>query len=484
MNVSAPSDVVNPFRSPKEFLSHLDPEVAASLITAAADIAIVIDQDGIIRDIAFGSEDLSRENFGDFVGRAWIDTVTIESRPKIKELLKASGAKSAQRWRQVNHPSSSRGTDIPVRYCTVPIGTKGRLAAIGRDLRSIAGLQQRLVDAQQSMEREYARIRHAETRYRLLFQVTSEAVIVVEAPTHRVVEANPSAQKLLARPAKKLAGSNLIDLFEPNSQSDVEELLNTVRNVTNADEIRARLAVQQGGEVLVSASLVRQGDSAHFLMRLTPLEARVSNAMLPRAKSKALDVIDAMPDGFVLTSLDRRILSANAAFLDMSELATEEQLRGELIERWVGRTGVDMSVLVANLREHGTVRHFGTVVRGEYGATEDVEISAVMVSGGDEPCLGFTIRNVGRRLAVLSGRKEREMPKSVEQLTELVGRVSLKELVRETTDIIEKLCIEAALELTNDNRASAAEMLGLSRQSFYVKLRRFGLGDIETDSPA
>jgi DNA-binding NtrC family response regulator len=42
--------------------------------------------------------------------------------------------------------------------------------------------------------------------------------------------------------------------------------------------------------------------------------------------------------------------------------------------------------------------------------------------------------------------------------------------------IPEKLCIEAALELTGDNRAAAVEMLGLSRQSLYVKLRRYGLG--------
>jgi DNA-binding NtrC family response regulator len=66
-------------------------------------------------------------------------------------------------------------------------------------------------------------------------------------------------------------------------------------------------------------------------------------------------------------------------------------------------------------------------------------------------------------------------------MTELVGRVSLKELVRDTTDIIERLCIEAALELTGDNRASAAEMLGLSRQGLYSKLRRYGLGDLDSD---
>ena len=53
----------------------------------------------------------------------------------------------------------------------------------------------------------------------------------------------------------------------------------------------------------------------------------------------------------------------------------------------------------------------------------------------------------------------------------------MKTFVREMTDLIERLCIEAALELVGENRASAAEMLGLSRQGLYVKLRRYGLVD-------
>ncbi len=62
-----------------------------------------------------------------------------------------------------------------------------------------------------------------------------------------------------------------------------------------------------------------------------------------------------------------------------------------------------------------------------------------------------------------------------------MGRVTLKDLVRETTDLVERLCIEAALELTKDNRASAAEILGLSRQSLYSKLHRFKLGNLTND---
>ena len=135
-------------------------------------------------------------------------------------------------------------------------------------------------------------------------------------------------------------------------------------------------------------------------------------------------------------------------------------------------------LLLANLRQHGSVRLFATTLRGRLGTSIPVEISATSVAQGEPSCLGFTIRDVGRRLASEPTRRGRELPRSVEQLTELVGRVPLKELVREATDLIERLCIESALELTQDNRASAAEMLGLSRQSLYVKLRRYGLGDL------
>jgi DNA-binding NtrC family response regulator len=57
----------------------------------------------------------------------------------------------------------------------------------------------------------------------------------------------------------------------------------------------------------------------------------------------------------------------------------------------------------------------------------------------------------------------------------LVGSAPLRDIVASMTDVIEKSCIEAAVELTSNNRVAAAEMLGLSRQSLYVKLRKYDL---------
>jgi transcriptional regulator PpsR len=134
-------------------------------------------------------------------------------------------------------------------------------------------------------------------------------------------------------------------------------------------------------------------------------------------------------------------------------------------------------VLVANIQQRGAVRLFSTMLHGVNGTQLQVEISGVSVKSPPNPCLGFSIRDVGQRMGI-ERPSLNELPRSADQLVELVGRVPLQEIVSETADLIEKLCIEAALRLTRDNRASASEMLGLSRQSLYVKLRRYGIGEV------
>ncbi len=480
------SSLVNAFKSPQNTLGPLDPDAAATLITAASDIALIIDDRGLIQDLAFNSERLAMDLEGseNWLGQPWAETVTVESRGKIEALLRQANAGAPARWRHVNHVSP-RGTQVPVLYSTVQLADKGSVVAFGRDLTDISELQQRLVDAQQSMERDYSRLRHVETRYRLLFEMSAEAVLILDAATLKVVEANPAARDLFGENWKRVLGRAFQDAFDPESQQGIQALLAGIRALGRAEEVRVRL-LEGAREVTVTGSLFRQESSSLFLVRIVPTAGEVAAAM-PEAKLQLLKVIENAPDGFVVVGADERIIAANAAFCDMVQLPSEEQARGEMLDRWLGRPGVDLDVLLANLRQRGSVRLFATVLRGAFGDTVDVEVSAVSVVNGGQPCFGFAIRNVGRRMpppgaGAAGPTLPRELPRSVEQLTELVGRVSLKELVREATDVIEKLCIEAALELTGDNRASAAEMLGLSRQSLYVKLRRYGLGDLAEDT--
>ncbi len=468
------------FESPELFLAGLDARTTASLISAAADVALILDEHGVIRDMAFGNDELQQHGYHDWLGKPWLDTVTIESRPKVEEMLSEAPSLGSAKWRHINHPSSD-SADLALLYTVVPLGSEAgahRAVAFGRDLRSQVALQQRLVSAQLSMERDYWRLRHVETRYRLLFQVAAEAVLILDATTEKLEEANPAAYKLLGDKARA-ANWTLIQGLDSLSVPAVQQMFAALRLRGRADAITVCFA-DSSDVYTLSGSLFRQENSTHFLIRVTPLnptEASTESSMT----QMLLRAIDNAPDAFVMTDTDGRVLTANRAFLEMTQLASEALVRGEPLQKWLGRSGVDMNVLISNLRQRGTVRLFATTVQGEYGSVAEVEISAASVSSDDQPCLGFTIRDIGRRLSN-EPLTSKDLPRSAGQMTELVGRVPLRDIVRETTDLIEELCIQAALELTGDNRAAAAEMLGLSRQSLYVKLKRFGVGDAVLES--
>jgi transcriptional regulator PpsR len=228
----------------------------------------------------------------------------------------------------------------------------------------------------------------------------------------------------------------------------------------------------------MSASCFRQEQATLLLVRLTSADAPSASA--DRRSSLLMDLIERSPDAFVLTDLDGYILTANRAFLDLAEAGSEEQVRGTLLSTYVGRPGADFPVFVSMLKKNGVVRLIATSARGSHGSQAEVEVSAVWVPEGEDACIGFSLRDIGRRLAG-GPQGARDLTRAVEELTALVGRVSLRDLVRDTVDLVERHFIEAALELTNDNRTSAAEVLGVSRQSLYVKLRRHRLAAADSD---
>jgi transcriptional regulator PpsR len=464
---------VKPFDAPEAALGDIGSDFMAALLGAAADISIILDNEGTIRDLAYGSDELSSEIGDDWIGRRWADTVTAESRPRALSLLaEATPDPTAPQRQQVSHVSRS-GAELPVRYFVARLNAR-HLIAVGHNLQGIAALQQRLVDAQQSLERDYWRLRQLETRYRLLFRSATDAIVILDPDSGKVVEANPAASLLLAADSRRLVGRAFPDGFDEAGTRAIQSLVAGVRAAGRANDVRARQ--RTGTEFQVSGAPVRQESASLILLRLSPVDAEGHKQTAAEPRSRLTRMVEKAPDGIVLTGQDGRILSANTAFLDLAQLTTEDQARGESLDRWLGRPGVDLNVLIANLRQHGAVRLFATQVRSELGASSEVEISAVSVHNGEQPSFGFIIRNVDRRVSA-DGGGERALPSSIEHLTELVGRVPLKEVVRESTDMIERLCIEAALELTGDNRASAAELLGLSRQSLYVKLRRYGLSE-------
>jgi transcriptional regulator PpsR len=473
---------VNAARPREDTFASLRTTDTATLIAAAADVALLLDEKGVIRDVTVGSQEFDGLGHTDWIGRTWADIVTVESRPKVEALLRNPSAMSGTKWRHINH-ADRRGTSVPVLYATVPAGQPGQVLAIGRDLRQFTAIQQRLVNAQQSMQRDYARLRQIEMRYRALFDVVTEPILIVDGATLRIAEANPAAARMFGENARRLQGRTLADCFETAHRPTLLSMLETVRSGKAAEPVALSLAHAPGQHTEASATVFRPDTGVLFLVRLgQPQGAPAAGTGNSPTQGAVLEAIENAPDGLVVTDSAGGILYANASFAELAQMDSSEQLVGESLERWLGRSGVDLGVLMANLRRHEAVRLFPSVIRGRFGVETSVEISAAAAADGKHSCLGFAIRDVSRRLGV-GGPSSPRMSRSVGQLAELVGQVPLRDIVGETTDLIERMCIETALQLTRDNRAAAAEMLGLSRQSLYVKLRRFGLGDAAAGDP-
>jgi transcriptional regulator PpsR len=196
-------------------------------------------------------------------------------------------------------------------------------------------------------------------------------------------------------------------------------------------------------------------------------------------RSTVEELIDHLPDGFVAIDQAGIICHVNQAFLDLVQLGSKGSAIGESLGRWLWQPGVDLNALLANVQKHKTVRLFTTTIRGELGTETEIEISAG-ASEAERGQIGVLLRNVARRLP--SGGEADLLRSALGSMSEQIGKSSLRQLVKNTVGIVEQHYVKQALELADGNRTATAELLGLSRQSLYAKLNRYGLDDKGPDT--
>jgi hypothetical protein len=133
-------------------LSPWAPELAETFAALASDVALVLDEQGVIVKVAqHATQPLLAP---DWVGKAWVETVTVESRVKVDQMLSDVANSGIARQRQLNHPQDD-GSSVAVAYTAVRLGENGATLAVGHDLRAQAEMQQRFVQAQQALEQSY-----------------------------------------------------------------------------------------------------------------------------------------------------------------------------------------------------------------------------------------------------------------------------------------------------------------------------------------
>jgi transcriptional regulator PpsR len=442
-----------------------------SLLADLADLQFSLNDSHRVASIASESaltRELSRDTL---IGLPWLELVSDADRAHAATSLEAAAANpgTVQKMDARLNIIPDR-EPVPVSCWICGDSDDKTLHIACSDLRSESNLRQQLVNAQRTLEQDYWSNRRLEARYRRMLEMVAEGFIVVDDLSGRVLEANGVANTLLELEEGALVGRIFPVGLDAEGARALTELQREARTTTGVVQGRVTTA---GGEALdAGVTCLRQGNETRLLLRL----AATSD------KNQSEGVTDSSfhssPDGILITDSAGVVIAANSAYLEMAGIQDAEQATGRRADRWLGRSIVDLDVLLGNIQPDKALQLFSSVLRTEFGTRIDIELSAVQIERLGQALILMFIRDVGRRIDA-DHTTEVHLPRSIEQITGRVGRVPLKQLVRESTDVIEALCIEAALRLTQDNRAAAAELLGLSRQSLYTKLRRFDIGDSE-----
>lgn len=463
----------------------IGPEMLGDIIAAASDIAVVVTLEGRVLSVLTGGGSASAapplRPLDHWEGADLRRHLTRESVPKLDAALTALAEGGMPRPTEINHTDPAM-SELPVRYSFHRIGPGGTVLMLGRDLRPVADMQQRLVRAQAALERDYEASRALETRYRVLLASVREPIVFVSLATGRIADLNPSAASLVGASVSDLTGTALAGELEGRRRGELLEALGAPEGDASPVTVRAR---RSGREVALRSVPFRSGGERFALVRLeTPETGPTSEDGLGAALEQ---LFERGADAMVLTDARGAIRQTNEAFLALVDAAGASAVEGHGLAEFLARGSADLRVLAEAAARAGALRLYTTALVTAFGGRVPVEIAATAL-GGDEggpDGFAFVIRDAARADALRGEAAEGgtvlgdNLARSV---AEMVGAAPLRDIVAETTDAVERLCIRTAVDLTGNNRVAAAEMLRLSRQSLYVKLRKYGLLSKDVDA--
>jgi transcriptional regulator PpsR len=284
------------------------------------------------------------------------------------------------------------------------------------------------------------------------------------------------ALQLTSQSRGSVAGLEFLPTLSTKDRDLLQAMLARVREQGKAPGVIIHLG-QERKSWMVRSTLVTSEPWPVFLLQLAPA-GNAQPLADPDDAPSLDDLFERAPDGFVVFDQDGVLLRANQAFLDLIEVGSKSSVIGERLSRWLWRPGADVSVLLAHVNRNRHVRMFSTVIHSELGTEMEVEISAAGLRQTPTETFVAVLRDVSRRLQLSAGSDT--LRTSLASMSEQVGKTPLRKLVRNTVGVVEQHYVKAALELAEGNRTAAAEILGLSRQSLYAKLNRYGLeGDAD-----
>ena len=452
-----------------------DPGQIDELVESVADLAVLVSGDGVVEGISVNPDCPSLGCLDHWVGRKFETFLTQESREKFAERLTVIAAKPdlARRPVELNHVDNATW-EFPIRYSLHRVKGSDSILLVGRDMQPIAEVQQRLVSEQLARERDQQKMRSGETFYRVVLEAAETPLVLVEPEKGRIHDLNSAAATLLGTTPDTLRGNAFAQAFEGWRRNEMMEALQGAAAADGMSSVDV-IARRNGRELALVPEYFRAAGELFLLCRVVTTEE--TEGAGPEVAQSLAALFGASSDAIVLTDGKGVIRDANEAFLIMTDAAQLRDVKHKSLADFLARGTVDLKLILETAGKAGRMSRYSSQISSVVGSRSSVEISVAQLGQRNgELGFGFIIRDVSPSQTVDEGAGAGVMSDdAMQSVMDLVGTASLKELVSATSDVVEKMCIETAVKLTGNNRVAAAEMLGLSRQSLYVKLRKHGL---------
>jgi len=458
------------------------PAKVDDLIENVADLAVVLGPGDVVEGISVNANSASLGSLDHWVGREFSTFLTEESREKFaaRRALMQESPGAMGRPLELNHVDNARW-EFPIRYTVHTLSDSESVLLIGRDMQPIAEVQQRLVKEQQARERDQQKLRRGETFFRVVLEASETPMVLVDPESGRIHDVNTAGASLLGTKTDMLEGNAFSQCFEGRRRS---EFMDALQAAASSEEVRSLdlIARRNGREIGLIPQYFRAAGELFLLCRLSSMDEEQAGGSEVTQSLAAL--FSATSDAIVMTDSKGVIRDANEAFLILTDAAQLRDVKEKSLGDFLVRGAVDLKLILDASMKKGRMRSYAAQISSVVGTRATVDISAARLRqrGGDLG-FGFIIRDVTQSEAVDTDPGAAAVSEdAMRNVMDLVGTASLKELVSATSDVVEKMCIETALQLSGNNRVAAAEMLGLSRQSLYVKLRKYGILSVDAES--
>ena len=373
---------------------------ADALVLWSRDIRIVDVNGAFTRLYGYTREEIVGSTFGDRLP-------TLDVARRIRMMQRALEGETGQLETRTIR-KSGEAFDVEIRYLPIRHRGEAHVLAIARDITE--------------RRRAEAALQASEARYRLLFEMESAAVVLVDAKTLQLVDVNLAAVQMYGCSREELLRMTAADL---SSEPEVTE--SSIRGGSGALNIPLRWHRRRDGAtfpVEITANRLELDGREIVLATIRDItERKRAEQALRDSEEQYRAIFNASADALVLRDADFRIVDVNATYEAMSGFPRDAVLGADRVFANPPADAAAIRALHARALAGEQIVLETTLLRRD-GERYDLELRGVPIQHRGAPHVLYMGRDVSARTQAEARRRELESQLRQAQKMEAIGHLT------------------------------------------------------------